>query len=247
MVQGFCIQGPNNLKAPVHINAELEIIYVKEGNFEVNYGTVSVVVKKGQAAIVFPYWLHSFEPSENVEAYVIMFPASIIENAYLQYQDKAPSKYKFSLLPETMVYADSLIRRKEELTELEVKSLYYAFISVFFKKATFSDAKENAFLRKIIDAVYANNMENVTIKDLSAQCGVSETFLASYLQKYVRVGFKEFVNGLLVNKAVDLLNLSKLSITEIALMSGFGSIRSFNRVFLAMKNCTPTQYRKNKK
>lgn len=34
-----------------------------------------------------------------------------------------------------------------------------------------------------------------------------------------------------------------LTITEIALQSGFSSLSTFNRTFKRTKNCTPTEYR----
>ena len=73
---------------------------------------------------------------------------------------------------------------------------------------------------------------------------MSESFLTNYLKKQVNLGFKEFVNSLLVNKAVEYLRLTDMSITEIAYESGFGSLRSMNRVFYTYMGCTPKQFRK---
>ena len=35
----------------------------------------------------------------------------------------------------------------------------------------------------------------------------------------------------------------ELSISQIALQSGFSSVSTFNRTFKKLKGCTPTQYR----
>ena len=126
----------------------------------------------------------------------------------------------------------------------------YVLIGAFFKDTSFHDDDKsvNAFLRKIIDAVYSEDMENITIKSVAVKCNVSESFLISYFKKYVSGGFKEFVHGLLINKALDcFFRYPHLSITEIAFKSGFGSIRSFNRIFSSVMGCTPSQYRRNKK
>ena len=55
----FCVRGPNNLNCPLHINPELEIVYVKEGSIDVHYGRRIVTVECGHAAVIFPYWVHN--------------------------------------------------------------------------------------------------------------------------------------------------------------------------------------------
>ena len=240
----FCVKGPEKLKCPIHSNPELEVVYVKEGEMEINYGKDSVVVKKGQAALIFPYWLHKFDQTGDTEAYVLMFPSYVYEGLFLQYKNKLPSAYKFNFTPEAIVYVESLIRKRNELSEYEIKSLYYTCISSFFKQNTFQGETNNTLLQKMMEVIYDNVLENITIKSVSAQCGVSEAFLISYLKNQVRMKFKDCVNGLLVNKAVELLRRTTLSITQVAIQSGFGSLRSFNRIFAETMGCTPTQYRK---
>lgn len=244
MFAGFYIKGPNNLKCPNHINKELEIVYVKEGEVVVGYGKESVVVKKGQAAIVFPFWMHMFTPSSDSDAYVLMFPSAVYEGFYLQYKDKLPARYKFNLSAEMMVYVDSLIRRRQELTEYEVKSLYYAYIAAFFKGNSFKKESNSGLLQKMMRVIHDDILENITIKNVAEQCGVSETFLISYLKNHARIKFRDCVNGILISRAVELLNTTDLSITQVAIQSGFGSLRSFNRVFYEVMGCTPSQYRK---
>ena len=46
-------------------------------------------------------------------------------------------------------------------------------------------------------------------------------------------------------KADIMLAEPELSITEIAMRSGFNSLSTFNRVFKAHHNCTPMEYRRH--
>lgn len=244
MFKGFYVKGPHNLMCPKHINSELEIVYVKDGEIEVDYGKEKVVIGKGQAAIIFPYWLHCFVPNNHSEVYVIMFPYDLIKGVYLQYKDKVPASYKFNMSPEAMVYVDSLIRNKEELIESEIKSLFYVFVSAFFKSNSFANGATNGMLEMIMNVVLADAVENITVKKVAEGCGVSEKYITSYFKNCARIKFRDFINGLLVNRAVELLRDRNLSVTQVAIKSGFGSLRSFNRVFSETMGCTPTQFRK---
>ena len=247
MVKRFRINGPDKLRCPNHINPELEIVYVKSGKIEVEYERQKIVLEPGEASIVFPYSLHQFLPSEDVVAYVLMFSYEIYENTYEKYRNKLPSEYKFIFSPEATVYVDSLIRRRNELTDYDVKSLYYTCISAFFKQGNVWKDANNGLLKKIMDIVLNDELESVTTKSVAEKIGVKESLLTSYLKKQARIKFRDLVNGILLGKALELLVDRNLNITQVAIRSGFGSLRSFNRIFVELMGCTPTQYRKERK
>ena len=55
--------------------------------------------------------------------------------------------------------------------------------------------------------------------------------------------FIKHIGNLRVNYACDLLETNS-SVTEVAMASGFSSIRTFNRVFLRVMGMTPREYLK---
>ncbi len=60
------------------------------------------------------------------------------------------------------------------------------------------------------------------------------------------MSFRECVNRLRLKESVILLEQSDLTIEEIAEKVGFGTIRTFQRQFMAMYNTSPKEYRKVK-
>ena len=61
------------------------------------------------------------------------------------------------------------------------------------------------------------------------------------------MSFRECVNRLRLKESVILLEQSDLTIEEIAEKVGFGTIRTFQRQFMAMYNTSPKDYRKGKR
>ena len=57
------------------------------------------------------------------------------------------------------------------------------------------------------------------------------------------VSFTDYINAFRVNKAKEMLSDTRLSVSEIAMMTGFGSISQFNRVFLAETGMSAKKYR----
>lgn len=60
----------------------------------------------------------------------------------------------------------------------------------------------------------------------------------------IGVRFTDFVNNVRIERSKTLLIGTKDTVIEIAFSCGFGSVRSFNRLFSAIVGCTPTDYRK---
>ena len=82
-------------------------------------------------------------------------------------------------------------------------------------------------------------------------CSIQSLFIASFISrlyaKNTNVRFNDFINSFRIRKSISLVTDKNLSISEISFMCGFGSIRNFNRVFLAEFGCTPKEFRKSVK
>ncbi len=57
------------------------------------------------------------------------------------------------------------------------------------------------------------------------------------------MNYTKWLNMIRLEKATELLSDDKRPLTEIAMMSGFQSIPSFNRVFREEKGMAPGEYR----
>lgn len=74
--------------------------------------------------------------------------------------------------------------------------------------------------------------------------GKSREHLARSLRKYYGVSPTDFVNDLRLDYCAKLLTYSNLSVTDVALESGFDNVSWFYLVFEKRFGLTPTQYRK---
>ena len=91
--------------------------------------------------------------------------------------------------------------------------------------------------------------DNLTADDLSQtamaeRAGISKDYFSRVFKEVTGVGYSKWLNIVRVEKAISLLPEDGLSLTEIAMLSGFKSIPSFNRVFAEYENTSPSAYRK---
>ncbi len=100
--------------------------------------------------------------------------------------------------------------------------------------------------RMIVVTDYIRN--NLTADDLSEaamaeMAGISKAYFSRIFRSITGMNYSKWLNMIRLEKATELLADQKLSLTEIAMLSGFQSISSFNRVFRAEKGMAPGEYR----
>ena len=87
-------------------------------------------------------------------------------------------------------------------------------------------------------------LEDLSMTRLAERLGISERWLRELFQKQVGANPQSILMSKKLDVARYLLDSSSLSITEIALSSGFQSIRRFNVAFKARFQKTPSAFRR---
>ena len=85
--------------------------------------------------------------------------------------------------------------------------------------------------------------EKLTLDDVAAYSGYSKYHFARIFKEYTGMGFYTYYMRQRMLLCRELLGDRTLSVTEVALRTGFESIATFNRVFRQYENVTPTEYR----
>lgn len=143
---------------------------------------------------------------------------------------------------------------KNEFAELTIFSL---LLNLFVKLGTnhlsnmnlFTSArpyKQKEYINKfndVMDYIDAHYMEDFTLESVASAIGFSKYHFSRLFKQYTGFSFCAYICHRRIKVAEELLEQPDLSITEIAMQSGFPSISTFNRVFRQQKNCSPSEYR----
>ena len=100
---------------------------------------------------------------------------------------------------------------------------------------------------EVIEYISQNFKEDIRLGDLAKRLGYHEKYLSSSLHALTGMNFRAFLASYRIDCAKQLLRSGKYRVSEVALQSGFSSINSFNRAFLASVGMTPTEYRRKRK
>ena len=105
---------------------------------------------------------------------------------------------------------------------------------------------DDAFLFKLNKLIMENmDNEGLNIEFLCQNMGVSRASLYNRLKSLTSMGANEYVNKLRIEKSMDLLRNTEMSITEIAERIGFSSSRYFSTAFKKYTGITPTQFKES--
>jgi len=114
-------------------------------------------------------------------------------------------------------------------------------------KATPRSVGKYSLYHEVIEYISQNFREDIRLCDLAKKLGYHEKYLSSALHALTGMNFRAFLASYRLDYAKQLLRAGEHRISEVALQSGFASINSFNRAFLAGVGMTPTQYRNQKR
>ncbi len=105
----------------------------------------------------------------------------------------------------------------------------------------------NDIMRRMIMVTdYIKN--NLTADDLSQTAmaemtGISKDYFSRTFKNVTGMNYSKWLNMIRLEKATELLAMDEMTLTEVAMRSGFQSIPSFNRVFREEKGMAPGEYR----
>lgn len=89
---------------------------------------------------------------------------------------------------------------------------------------------------------------SLSVGDLSSLVGVNKTYLSQVINACSGKNFCQFVNSYRIQYAVHLLDEEpNLKIMEVAIMSGFHTVVSFNMAFKLLMKMTPGEYIRGRK
>ncbi len=96
---------------------------------------------------------------------------------------------------------------------------------------------------KVFEYLDEHFAEDLTLETVADVAGFSKFHFSRLFKQCSGYNFYDYLCFKRIKSAETLLSKPGISITEVALQSGFSSLSTFNRTFKKVKGCTPTEYR----
>ncbi|NLZ81322.1 MAG: helix-turn-helix transcriptional regulator [Clostridiales bacterium] len=106
--------------------------------------------------------------------------------------------------------------------------------------------KQHQYIDKFLQVCnYMNEhcTEEISVDTLASIAGFSNFHFARLFKQFTGTTYYNYLNKHRIMHAEKLLIDPNISVTEVAMRSGFVSLSTFNRLFKQYKKCTPTEYK----
>lgn len=102
------------------------------------------------------------------------------------------------------------------------------------------EKNENATkVRRALAYIHYNFRRNIKVSDVAKHIGYSPNYFSAEFKKETGVEFQKYIQELRLDFAMNLLKLSKLSVTEACFESGFNTLPHFSQTFKKKFGITP--------
>lgn len=251
---------------PLHWHAAVEIIMPLENHYTAEIDKVKYVLNPFDLIIIPSGELHRLYAPSMGKRMILLFDFSMINNingidsafhmmhpCTLVTPASAPDVHE--QLKTIMLQAKEEYSSQAALHEAAVFSLMLQFFIVLGRNCMKSEdifsnirsQKQNEYIDKFIHVCnYMNEhcTEQINVDDLADLAGFSKFHFIRLFKQFTSMTYYDYLNKRRIMHAECLLTDPSVSITEVAMRSGFNSLATFNRIFKALKNCTPTEYKR---
>lgn len=254
---------------PPHRHAYGEIILAGKGKkniYRINDSLYSL--KEGDILLIWPMELHEIIDADRMNSTLIQYNNSLADSLFdfkrivnlyhgLHVIRQADHPALIHKLQEEIMKMDKVFFDGKNNNETRCALHLLKFILVLdehhneLEEDISSDKSknisENALWNIISVMDYIKN--NLTADDLSQtamakKAGINKDYFSRVFKEVTGIGYSKWLNIVRVEKTISLLPEERLSLTEIAMLSGFKSIPSFNRVFSEYEKISPSDYRR---
>lgn len=232
-----------------HWHEHIELLYILEGEGTATCDESSFSIKEGDLIVVNSTQIHTLNPKGRLKFCCVLIYSWFFSDVEFDITTSISSLVRDDgFVKETIEKLMLQKKTKTPYRDMLIKSYTYELVAHLLKNYT-EQQNINAKSNKIADIVryYINKhySEKITTEKLASLCAMNESYFCRFFKKNFNKTPIEYLNEFRIEKACELLSLTTQSVTEVAFSVGYEDIHYFSRMFKKIKNCSPSEYRKN--
>lgn len=250
---------------PLHWHTAVEIIMPYQNDYTVIIDKTPHILHEHDICIIPPGTLHELSAPAEGKRLILLYEYSLICNlkemdsllhtlhpyTIIRYTEQPQLNNTLRTCLEKII---SEYNSSDPFMEACLHSLMVQFF-VFLGRTTIKTAdsavriasgKQHEYIEKfmmVCNYINEHCTENISIDELAALAGFSKFHFSRLFKQFANMSCYEYLTRKRITYAEQLLLQPDIPITEVAMRSGFGSLSTFNRIFKAAKNCTPSEYK----
>lgn len=237
------------LNFPAHVHDDIELVFVKSGQGTAWCDGRKYAIVPGDWFLTFPNQVHRYTDATAGEYYILILKPTALLRYQGVFMEGVPQEAVCSFPQGDDGLLGLLEMALREFSRDGFSDVIAAYLTALFGKLLpHYNLEKTLFPRenvqKILQFCAEHYKEELSVSLLAKELGVSRSCVSHIFSNRIGVNFCDYLNGLRLTEAEALLSNRDYSVTEVASLAGFSTIRTFNRAFLKKHGMSPVMYRK---
>ncbi|RFM26884.1 AraC family transcriptional regulator [Deminuibacter soli] len=170
---------------------------------------------------------------------------SLLEHASRGLQIHGQTRKAVTLLLEKITATEGLakILCLLQIIELLTSADDYRLLASFGYKSNY-DQKDNARIQQVYAYLINHFNTDISLETIAGVANLSPNAFCRYFKSKTQKSFVQLLHEIRIGHACKLLQNEQYSIAEICYQCGYNNLTNFNKFFKQLKNCTPTEFRR---
>lgn len=252
--------------APSHWHDDIEFIFVFDGEMQYNINGESVTIKKNEGIFINTKQLHFGFSTQKKEcnflcillhpillcatpAYEKNFVVPLLNNCKIPYIKLNRNVLWKSEILDNLLRIDSVISHKT--APLKIQNTFITIWTLLYENVKKQDKTQIqntdiTIIKNMLFYIQNEYQKKITLSDIAASGAISESKCCKLFSKYIGRTPNGYLTQYRLDKSIDYLKNTDMSITEIAHSVGFNGSSYFAEIFHKYYKKSPSHYRKEK-
>lgn len=246
-----------------HLHTSLEIYLIRKDQCAMEIGNSTVLCSEGDFIMIFPNVVHSFYLPGDGECsfyHIHFFPELFTRiipregaevNLIHALLFSCPSYYKQTADSDLTDMAASIIRLYQgDAASADINALLLSLLLKLLHSCETASAAQpqpeyqEKYVSFALDYIERNYMNKILLKDIARELHISSRYLGRLFSRYMNVSPGNYINIYRINRAIELMEKTDLTLTEIAGRIGLKDSQHFSKLFFHIIGMTPSNYRR---
>ena len=235
-----------NLAFKLNFHSQVEVHLLTKGRGEMLIGKEARALTAGDIAFCFSYDAHGFRSEEGAEGFHLIVPTKLL-GEYAPLVSDARGRSRFlsdgAVFNRCMAAAERMLQTESDLARHGYAlAILGEILDALPRTVSVSEKGERTFPREIMIYINEHYREELSLPSLAAEWGYHPSYLSRVFRETFGISFCKYLSAVRLRECVLRLKAGEGTVTACSMDCGFGSVRSFYRVFEEEFGCSPREY-----
>ena len=238
-----------------HWHKDVELVYILNGSLTITKNYDECVLNNGDVHILNSGEIHQITAEGNDD---IQYVSVHLSYDFIKKFESMIDYYSFVIVPISRPELEIKRFMRElsdiELSEFQQYSVVMKILHVLFthclkekRVSSYGNCKVSFRNAKVaMEYIEKHYRDKLNLNVMSNVLELHPTYFSKYFKETMGVGFNTYVTNIRLKHALDDLNISGLSIADVARFNGFPNIKSFENACKRSYGLTPLQLKKRR-